>query len=164
MNDATPTSRILQFQSDSPEDTADLAKRLAAVVSPGTTIALIGTLGVGKTYFSRAFAAACGIPEEQVVSPTFVICHQHESPKFRINHLDVYRLSGGDEFVDLGAEEMMESESVQLIEWADQVADYLPDERLEIEFQVTGENSRTISVTAYGHAMTEKLKKLEPAS
>ena len=160
MNDASSTSRTLRFQSESPEDTTSLATRIAALIPGGTTIALVGTLGAGKTFFARAFAAACGVPEEQVVSPTFVICHQHETPRFRINHLDVYRLSDGGEFIDLGAEEMMESQSVQLIEWADQVAEYLPDERLEIEFAVTGEVSRDILVKASGSSLTELIQRL----
>ena len=151
----------LDFKSKSPEDTAKLAHQLASLIPRGTTIALIGTLGAGKTFFAQSFASACGIPAENVVSPTFVICHQYETPKFRINHLDVYRLAGGDEFVDLGAEEMMESDGVQLIEWADQVSDYLPDERLEIEFVVTDEKSRNIRLSATGAPLCKIVQSLD---
>ena len=89
-----------------------------------------------------------------------MIYQPHEGKRFRINHLDVYRLNDGNEFLDLGADEMMESDAVQFIEWADRVADYLPDEHLEIQFTVTGENARQIQVTAHGQRLCEFLVSL----
>ena len=155
----TPTASI-DIESHCPEDTADFAKRLAESIPPGTTVALLGTLGAGKTFLTQCFAEACGVAAGSVVSPTFVIYQPHEGKRFRINHLDVYRLNDGNEFLDLGADEMMESDAVQFIEWADRVADYLPDEHLEIQFTVTGENARQIQVTAHGQRLCEFLVSL----
>ena len=155
-----PERLATEFHSTAPEDTARLAAKLAAAIPPGTTIALIGTLGAGKTFFAQSFAAACGIPANAVVSPTFIICQQYAADRFSLNHLDVYRLNDGEEFIDLGVEEMMESDSVQLIEWADQVSDYLPEERIEITLEVTGEHDRTIRMVAIGNRLATVLKDL----
>ena len=133
-----------------PNETAQLAATIAELVPPGTTIALVGTLGSGKTFFAQSFASALGVPAESVVSPTFVICKQYETPRFRLNHLDVYRLLSVDDFFEIGTEEMMESDSVQLIEWADRFEDYLPDQRLDVELSVTGERTREVRLEAWG--------------
>src|SRR5439155_20081314 len=98
---------------------------LAAVLPPGAVVALLGTLGAGKTRLVQAIAAACGVPREEVVSPTFVLCQQYRGRR-TINHLDAYRLRDVDELRELGIEELFASDAITIIEWADRIADALP--------------------------------------
>jgi len=137
------------FEAASEADTDRLGAALAAVLPPGTTIALNGTLGAGKTRLVQAIAAACGIQREEVVSPTFVLCQRYQGDR-TIYHLDAYRLRDDDEFRELGPEEFFESDGLTIIEWADKVADCLPDERVEIDIEVTGANDRHFMVRGLG--------------
>ena len=121
---------------------------LAAVLPPGT-VALCGTLGAGKTRLVQAIAVAYGVPREQVVSPTFVLCQQYHGTR-EINHLDAYRIRDEDEFRALGIEEFTDSNAITIIEWADRVTQVLPEEHLRIEIEVTGPTTRRFVVKAVG--------------
>ena len=134
------------------EDTDRIGAAIAAVVPVGTTIALSGTLGAGKTRLVQAIASACGISAEQVVSPTFVLCQEYVGTRMLI-HMDAYRIADDDEFLQLGVDEYFDSDAIVLIEWAERVAACLPDEYLEIEITVTGETQRTLSFRPVGPSM-----------
>jgi tRNA threonylcarbamoyladenosine biosynthesis protein TsaE len=148
------------FEATSEADTDRFGAALAAVLSPGTTIALTGTLGAGKTRLVQAIAAALGVPREEVVSPTFVLCQRYQGSR-TIYHLDAYRLKDDDEFRELGPEEFFESDGLTIIEWADKVADCLPDERVEIEIEVTGRTSRRFSLRAIGDRLRGPIDRLQ---
>jgi tRNA threonylcarbamoyladenosine biosynthesis protein TsaE len=118
---------------------------LAAELPPGTTVALCGTLGAGKTRLVQAIAAAFGIPREEVVSPTFVLHQQYRGNRM-INHLDAYRVRDEDEFRELGIEELLGNDAITIIEWADRVAGVLPADHVRVEIEVTGPTSRRFRV------------------
>ena len=144
------------FEAASETDTDRLGAALAAVLPSGTTIALNGTLGAGKTRLVQAIAAACGIDREDVVSPTFVLCQRYQGDR-TIYHLDAYRLRDDDEFRELGPEEFFESDGLTIIEWADKVAGCLPDERIEIEVEVTGTTARRFVVKGTSKRLSQAL-------
>lgn len=137
------------FSANEESDTQHLGAALAATLPPGTTVALIGTLGAGKTRLVQALAAACGVPPDTVVSPTFVLCQEYHARR-TLYHLDAYRLKDDDEFLQLGPEEYFESDGITLIEWADRVLDCLPPQRLEIHIDVVGETARQFRLAAVG--------------
>ena len=148
------------FEAASEADTDRLGAALAAGLPPGATIALTGTLGAGKTRLVQAIAAACGIDREVVVSPTFVLCQRYQGDR-TIYHLDAYRLRDDDEFRELGPEEFFESDGLTIVEWADKVADCLPDERIEIEIEVTGATSRQFVVRGIGERLSKAIDELQ---
>jgi len=127
--------------------TEALGEALGAALPEGAVVALVGTLGAGKTRLVQAIAAAVGIDREQVVSPTFVLMQSYEGRR-RIVHFDAYRLRDEDEFLQLGPEEYFEGPGLTLIEWADRVADCLPPESYRIEIEVTGATSRSFTISA----------------
>lgn len=137
------------FEASQLDRTDQLGAALAEVLPAGTTVALRGTLGAGKTRLVQAIAAGFGVPRSEVVSPTYVLCHEYEG-RLPIYHLDVYRIRDEDEFLELGPEEYFESSGVTLVEWADRVVDCLPAERLEIEIQITGDTARRFEIAAVG--------------
>ena len=150
---------VFTFEAASEADTDRLGAALAAALPAGTTIALCGTLGAGKTRLVQAIAAACGIDREDVVSPTFVLCQRYQGDR-TIYHLDAYRLKDDDEFRELGPEEFFESDGLTIIEWADKVADCLPDERIEIEIEVIGATSRRFVVRGTGKRLSKAIDML----
>lgn len=136
---------------DAPDEsaTAALGCALAALLPAGAVVALVGTLGAGKTRLAQAIARGEGVPEGRVTSPTFVLVQEHQGRR-PVVHVDAYRLRDQDEFLQLGPEEFFEGEGITLVEWADRVADCLPTERLEVRIEVTGEQSRRFEVIAHG--------------
>ncbi len=139
----------IEFQAANVMATDRLGAALAAVLPGGTTVALRGTLGAGKTRLVQAIAAGFDVPKAEVVSPTYVLCHEYNG-RLPVYHLDVYRLRDDDEFLELGPEEYFESAGITLIEWADRVVDCLPSERLEIDIQIIGPSQRRFELTALG--------------
>lgn len=147
------------YFSESLADTDRLGAALAGALPDGAVVALCGTLGAGKTRLVQALAAACGIDRSEVVSPTFVLCHEHAGSR-ALYHFDVYRLSGDEEFQRLGPQEYFSAGGITLIEWADKVAASLPEERLDIVIEVTGEMSRQFTLRAWGQELQSALTAL----
>ena len=107
----------------------------------GTTVALCGTLGAGKTRLVQAIAEAAGVDRREVLSPTFVLIQEYHGRR-AVYHIDAYRLRDEDEFLALGPEEYFEGDGLVLVEWADRVDGCLPADRVEIRIEVTGPESR----------------------
>ena len=135
------TETVWEFTAANEADTESLGRMLADVLPAGLVIALIGNLGAGKTRLVRAVAAAMGVARDQINSPTYVLLQEYVG-RIPLYHFDAYRLRDTDEFLELGADELMESLGVCFIEWADRVVQTLPADRLTIEIEVTGETSR----------------------
>lgn len=134
-----------------PEATRERGIALGRAAKPGLVVALVGTLGAGKTAFVRAVAEGLEVEDpRRVTSPTFVLIQEYPA-RLPIFHFDVYRLSSPEEFLDLGVEEYFEAGGVCLIEWADRVADCLPIDHLELRFEVLGPSERRITVSASGN-------------
>jgi tRNA threonylcarbamoyladenosine biosynthesis protein TsaE len=147
------------FEAADEAGTERFGAALAAAVPPGTMIALCGTLGAGKTRLVQAIAAALGVRREDVVSPTFVLCQQYRGRRV-MNHLDAYRVRDEDEFRELGIEELFESEAITIVEWADRVANVLPDDYLQIDIEVTGPTERRFAVRAVGKRLAKVITEL----
>jgi tRNA threonylcarbamoyladenosine biosynthesis protein TsaE len=135
------------FRAHSEADTDRLGAALAAALPPRTTVALIGTLGAGKTRLVQAVAAALGVPRDEATSPTFVLVNEYRG-RVPIYHFDAYRLRDEDEFLELGPDEYFESDGITFVEWADRVADGLPKERIEIQCEAVGETERRFMLSA----------------
>jgi tRNA threonylcarbamoyladenosine biosynthesis protein TsaE len=130
--------------------TEALGRRLAGLLFPGAVVALVGPLGAGKTQLVRAVALGLGLADGRAVSsPTFVLLHEYPA-RLPVYHFDAYRLKGGADFDDLGAQEYLEGDGVCLVEWADRVADALPAEQLRVELTITGPTSRWAAIEGRG--------------
>lgn len=130
-------------------ETDQLGAALAAALPARAVLALVGTLGAGKTRLVQAIAAAVGVPREDVVSPTFVLCQSYHGDRV-IHHLDAYRVRDEDEFRELGIEEILADEAMVIVEWADRVAGVLPEDVLTIKIDVTGTSQRRFVLTGDG--------------
>jgi tRNA threonylcarbamoyladenosine biosynthesis protein TsaE len=139
----------LQIDVRDAAGTEALGRALAAALADGSVVALIGTLGAGKTRLVQAVAEACGLPPGGATSPTFVLINEYPGRR-AVFHFDAYRVKDEDEFRDLGPEEYFAGEGLTFVEWADRVASCLPDERLEIAIEVLGETARRFTLLARG--------------
>ncbi len=134
---------------DSEIATAQLGRTLGVCAQPGLVVGLTGNLGAGKTRLVQSAAEGLGADRADVNSPTFVLIQEYDG-RLPVYHFDTYRLRDEDEFLELGADEYMDGNGVCLIEWADRVADVLPRDRLTIELEMTGLESRRVRLTAGG--------------
>ena len=113
------------YDSFSAEETYDIGRALAEKAVPGEIYALSGDLGVGKTVFTKGFAAGLGITEP-VNSPTFTILQVYEGGRLPLYHFDVYRIGNVEEMDEIGYEDYFYGNGVCLIEWADLIREILP--------------------------------------
>ena len=120
------------------EDTLALGKRIADGLKPGDVIGLTGPLGAGKTALTQAIAKGLGVTE-RLASPTFTVLMEYVSGRIPMCHFDVYRVHDPDELFEIGFEEYLGGDWVCVIEWADIVADVLPEDALAIHLEY-GEN------------------------
>lgn len=121
---------------------------LARLLPAGSLVALRGDLASGKTCFTRGMSSAHD--EAAVVhSPTFTIINQYggESGLF---HVDLYRLSGPEEVLDLGFEELVEGEGVCVVEWAERAEGLLPPRRVDVGFEHAGGDARRLRFMDHG--------------
>lgn len=128
-------------------ETIELAENFESEKFPNMVICLNGDLGSGKTVFVKGFANALGI-EETVTSPTFNIVKEYYSGELPLFHMDVYRLDEGN--VEVNFDEYFVKKGVSIIEWSDMITDVLPEERLEIDIKIVGENTRVLVVRPFG--------------
>ncbi len=133
------------FTTKSPQETVLLGLKFARSLKPGITVFLKGDLGSGKTTFVKGMMKGFGV-KRLVRSSSFILVSQYRSRKFRINHIDLYRLRGNREFENLGLEEYLSGDSVCIIEWADRLRSASVPHDFDISFKWTGERSREISV------------------
>ena len=138
----------------SEEETIELAQNIESEKFPNMVICLQGDLGSGKTMFTKGFAKTMQV-EEEITSPTFNIIKEYTSGELPLYHMDVYRLDGKVE--DLGIEEYYTQGGVTIIEWADMIPDYLPEERLDIKIKSSNEDEdkRTITLIPHGSKYEE---------
>ena len=134
------------------EDTAELAQNIESEKFSGMVICLNGELGCGKTLFVKAFAKALGIVDE-VTSPTFNIIKEYLDGEMELYHMDVYRAE--DNYESIGIEDYFKKNGISIIEWADMISDILPEERLDINFQIADENVRVITLVPHGEKYEE---------
>lgn len=133
--------RIIRIKSE--EETRALGFLIAKDIEAGDVIALLGDLGTGKTALTRYIAKGLGVTEN-INSPTFTIVKEYRSGRLPLYHYDVYRLGDGNDLLDIGAEEYLEGDGVCIIEWADIVADVLPDDAIIIKLEYGDKESERI--------------------
>ncbi|MBI4032132.1 tRNA (adenosine(37)-N6)-threonylcarbamoyltransferase complex ATPase subunit type 1 TsaE [Candidatus Berkelbacteria bacterium] len=128
------------------DDLRAFAATVVAELVPGDVVTLQGELGVGKTAFVKAAAAAFGVTED-VISPTFVYEQRYTLPEpvrgiTHLIHLDLYRLSTRDDLVDLGLEPHTAT-GVTFVEWPERVPEIAATRTLA--FVLNADGTRTVT-------------------
>ena len=139
-----PESSVRQLLSASPQATEALGAALAGLARPGLVVALDGELGAGKTCFVRGFARGLGVVDA-VSSPSFTLMHEYPG-RLTLYHLDAWMQERGEAFLEDGGTEWLRTDGVAIVEWAERIAAWLPDERLSIRLSHVGLEVRRIEV------------------
>jgi tRNA threonylcarbamoyladenosine biosynthesis protein TsaE len=135
---------ITKLISGSEEETKNIAKSLIEKGCP-SPFCLYGDLGAGKTIFVKGFARYFGVQEEKVKSPTFSFVREYAVLEEKISHCDLYRLSAPDEILVNQLEESY-SKGPVIIEWAEKIEDYLPEERTDVLFEYIDKDKRQLTI------------------
>lgn len=132
--------------SNSPEETIELGKKIAANLKKGDVIVLTGDLGSGKTKLTEGILTYFGL-EKEISSPTFTIVNEYYTQNLNIYHFDVYRLEEEEEFLAIGGEEYFDKGAC-IIEWGEMIENMLPNNYTKITFtrDLENENLRKISI------------------
>ncbi len=122
------------IETNSPEETEAVGRKLAAEAVPGQVFTLIGDLGVGKTVFTQGFASGLNI-DEPICSPTFTIVQVYDTGRLPFYHFDVYRIGDIEEMDEIGYEDYVYGDGVSLIEWANLIEEILPEHYTQITIE-----------------------------
>jgi tRNA threonylcarbamoyladenosine biosynthesis protein TsaE len=132
-----------KFISRSEEETKAFAADFARKLHGNEKICLKGPFGAGKTTFVRGFVSSFGIDSRSVQSPTFTLVREYGENK-KIYHVDLYRLEKENDIFEAGIYELLGTDELVLVEWADRLKQYYPKGAIEIHFEHVANDERQI--------------------
>lgn len=135
---------MIKFISHSPEETIEYAKKVGRLLKGGEVIAYKGSMGAGKTTFTRGLCIGLGLPDE-VTSPTFALVNEYRG-KITLYHFDMYRIQSADDLETTGFYDYISDESVLAVEWSENISEALPKNTIYIKFDRIDENTREITI------------------
>ncbi|HRR40580.1 MAG TPA: tRNA (adenosine(37)-N6)-threonylcarbamoyltransferase complex ATPase subunit type 1 TsaE [Syntrophales bacterium] len=141
--------RSFSLVSKSPDETLRIGKVIGARLGPGDVVALVGELGSGKTVLTQGIAQGIPVDEGYVIaSPTFTLINEYPG-RYRLYHLDIYRLEGSEDLLPLGYEDYFYGDGIVVIEWAEKILDILPEETLFVRLRYLDEERREIEIEGF---------------
>ena len=128
----------------SPEETIKFAEEVGKLLKGGEIIAYKGSMGAGKTTFTRGLCIGLGLPDE-VTSPTFALVNEYRG-KITLYHFDMYRIQSADDLETTGFYDYISDDSVLAVEWSENISEALPQNTIYITFDRIDENTREITI------------------
>ena len=135
---------MLTFTTSSAEETIALGQKIGKLLKKGDIIAMQGTLAAGKTTITKGIAQALGITET-ITSPTFCLISEYQGT-MPLYHMDVYRLDGTEDFINLGTDDMLYGDGVSIIEWSEKIMDELPSSTIILKITPQEDGKRLIEI------------------
>ena len=122
------------------------AKEFLSLTSAHKLIAFYAPMGAGKTTFTTAICRELGIEEDAVSSPTFAIVNEYRTASGEsVYHFDFYRIEKEEEALDIGLYDYLDSGSLCLMEWPENIESLLPEDCLKVHIEVLSDLSRKIT-------------------
>ena len=124
----------------------DIATDLLHGMPFPSTFCFYGDLGAGKTALCRTIIRVLmGDNNFVVPSPTFTLMQEYECEKEKVAHFDFYRLQDPLEVIELNLDGYLQTH-LCLIEWPQNVQNFLPEKYTKIELLKKGELMRDIRI------------------
>ncbi len=154
-------NRSNNFKTESPKETQALGEKVGKTLKQGDVIALIGDLGTGKTCLTQGIARGVGIASDEVVnSPSYILINEYRG-RIPIYHIDLYRLEDSAEIAELGLSEYIESDGICIIEWAERMAEALPDTAIKIRITLTEVSNNEMLAQTLQSSEDENIRHIE---
>jgi tRNA threonylcarbamoyladenosine biosynthesis protein TsaE len=143
------------------KDTKKLGEKIGKRLKGKIVLTLTGDLGSGKTSFVQGLARGLEVPNDYyITSPSYTLINEYPG-RHPLVHVDLYRLEDPVDFEDIGLYDMLDHTYVVAIEWADRIRqEFLPD-RVTIKFEISGDTSRKICMSAHGVNAVNLLKEIK---
>lgn len=141
-----------------------LSRAIAGSLTPPLTLYLRGSLGAGKTTFTRALVQSLG-HAGRVKSPTYGLLEHYDLARVSVLHLDLYRIGDPGELEFLGIEDLLDNRTLLLVEWPEQGGSALPAADLEIAFAPGPDDSldsRRLTFYAYSDSGMALCRFIDP--
>ena len=135
---------MLTFHTKTEQETIALGEKIGRLLKKGDIIAMQGTLAAGKTTITKGIARALEITDT-ITSPTFCLISEYYGC-MPLYHFDVYRLEGTEDFINLGADDMLYGDGVSIIEWSEKIMDELPASTIILRLTPQEDGSRIIEI------------------
>ena len=136
---------MLSYITHSAEETINLGFQIGTKLKKGDVIAMQGTLAAGKTTITKGIAKALQI-NDTITSPTFCLISEYYG-KMPLYHMDVYRLEGSEDFINLGTDDMIYGDGISIIEWSEKIMDQLPKKTIILKITPNDDGSRLIEIS-----------------
>ncbi len=135
----------MEYITHSPEETITLAQDFAKKLKGGDVIAYRGSMGAGKTTFTRGLCIGLGIGDD-VTSPTFALVNEYRGDKITLYHFDMYRVMNADALETTGFYDYISEDAVIAAEWSENIDGCLPENTLYVTIERIDENTRKITL------------------
>jgi tRNA threonylcarbamoyladenosine biosynthesis protein TsaE len=155
----------MQITTHSAQETLQLGKQFADCLQAGDLVLLFGDLGCGKTLFTQGIGQGLKVAKDEYIrSPSFTLINEYQA-KFPIIHVDLYRLGNVAEIESIGLEDVLYTNAVTIIEWAEklyksvgneEVISHGIDDRFEIRISIQEDESRLFDIQSL-HAGKRRL-------
>lgn len=122
------------------------AEEFLSAIKGNSLVAFYAPMGAGKTTFITALCRALGVQEDAVSSPTFAIVNEYRTAsREQVFHFDFYRIARLEEALDIGLYDYLDSGSLCLMEWPENIEPLLPEETLKIYITVMPDGCRQLT-------------------
>jgi tRNA threonylcarbamoyladenosine biosynthesis protein TsaE len=128
-------------------ETIEFGRTLAAHLRPPRLVLLSGDLGAGKTTLAKGIAEGFqAASQEDITSPTFTLVHEYRGREVVLYHIDLYRVDTLRELETLGLDDLVEPNSVLLLEWGEKFVRFQRERDVEVRLERMGEDERRITI------------------
>jgi tRNA threonylcarbamoyladenosine biosynthesis protein TsaE len=130
------------------QETFDLGYAIGQFLQRPEIFFLEGNLGTGKTVFAKGLVCGLGLADpDDVPSPSFTLVNEYPL-RFKVYHIDLYRLETPRDMQSLDLEEIFAEPAVILVEWAEKVAPqaFGVEQAVRVKIEDLGEDERKIEI------------------
>ncbi|GEL11751.1 tRNA threonylcarbamoyladenosine biosynthesis protein TsaE [Flavobacterium glycines] len=119
---------------------------LIVAAKPNKVILFNGEMGAGKTTFIKQLCKTLGV-NEATSSPTFSLVNEYETTDNQtVYHFDFYRLKKETEALDMGVDDYLYSGNWCFIEWAENIANLIPETHSTINIEALPDGKRLLKL------------------
>lgn len=113
---------------------------------PNKLILFHGEMGVGKTTLIKQLCKTLGVIGA-TSSPTFSLVNEYQTIDSQIvYHFDFYRVIKEEEALDMGVDDYLYSGNWCFIEWAEKIANLIPDDHSVITITLLADGKRSLEL------------------